>query len=90
MLVCARIRPSSQSLVFKIYALSLLSFIRSVAEPDAASIVVETLALQRLSAGLFHSLPSAQLWCSSASASGLKIYVYGIQLTSKTARFRVA
>ena len=54
--VCARIRTSSQSFVqrldsFKIYAFSILSFITSVAEPDAPTITAETLALQRLSVG---------------------------------------
>ena len=49
---CARIRSSSQSLVqrfdsFKICALSVLSFIGSVTEPDAATIMAENHALQR-------------------------------------------
>ena len=52
--ICARIRSSSQSLLlrlvsFKICALSVLSFIGSVAEPDAATIMAENLALKRLS-----------------------------------------
>ena len=83
--VCARVRTSSQGLVqrlvsFKIFALSVLSNIGLAAEPDAASVAAETLALQRLSAGSFHSLPSALLRRGS---------VCGLLLTSKAARFRV-
>ena len=78
--VCARIRASSHSLV--LHALSVHSFIGSVAEPDAATIAAETLALQRLAGGPFHSLPSALLRRAKA--------VDGILSTSKAARFRVA
>ena len=90
---CARIRSSSQSWVqrlvsFKICALSVLSFIGSVAEPDAATILAENLALQRLSAGPFHAIPSALL--RRGSSCGLKIDVDDIQLMSNAARFRVA
>ena len=53
----------------------------------AATIAAENLALQRLSAGPFHSIPSALL--RQGSACGLKIDADGIQLTSKAARFRV-
>ena len=91
--VCARIPASSQIFFrilvsFKIYALSVLSFVESVAEPDAATIAAETLALERLSARPFHSMPSALL--RRGSACGLKVEVDGVQLTSKAARFRVA
>ena len=91
--VCARIRTSSAGLVrrlvsFKIYAFSVLSFVGSVAEPDAATTAAEHVALQRLSEGPFHSIPSALL--QRGSACGLKIDVDGVQLTSKAARFRVA
>ena len=48
----------------------------------------ETLALQKLSARPFHSLPSAML--RRGSACGLKMDADGIQLTSKAARFCVA
>ena len=87
--VGARIRAFSQSLAqrlvsFKIYALSVLSFVGSVAEPEAATIAAENLALQRLSAGPFHSIPLRR-----KSTCGLTIDVDGIQLTSKAARFRV-
>ena len=91
--ICARIRSSSQSFVqrlvaFKIYALSVLSFIGSVAQPDTATITAENLALQRLSAGPLHSVPSALL--RRGSAVGLKVDVDGVELTSKAGRFRVA
>ena len=87
------IRTSSASLVqrlvsFKIYAFSVLSIVGSVAEPDAATTAAERVALQRLSAGPFHSIPSALL--QRGSACGLKIDVDGVQLRSKAARFRVA
>ena len=61
---------------FTIYALSVLSFIGSVAEPDTATIKAEILALQRLSAGPFHSLLSALL--RRGSACGLKVDTDGI------------
>ena len=60
----------------------------SVAEPDAATTAAEHVALQRLSAGPFHSIPSALL--QRGRACGLKIDVDGGHLTSKAARFRVA
>ena len=64
--MCARIRSSPQSLVerlvsFKIHALSVLSFFGSVDDPDVAAIAAEFWARQRLSAGPFHSFPSALL-----------------------------
>ena len=54
---CARIRSTSQRLVqrlvsFKIFVLSVLKCVGSVAEPDKAIIAVENIALQRLSGGL--------------------------------------
>ena len=52
-----------------------------------AATIAENLALQRLSAGPFHSIPSALL--RRGSACGLKIDADGIQLTTKAARFRV-
>ena len=55
---------------------------------SSPSFASENLALQRLSAGPFHSIPSALL--QRGSACSLKIAVDGIQLTSKAARFRVA
>ena len=90
---CVRIRISSQGFVqglvsSKINALSVLSFIGFVAQPDESSIMAEDLALQRLSAGPFHSVPSALL--RRGSACGLKIDVDDIQLMSKAARCRVA
>ena len=77
--VCARIRSSSRCLVqrlvsFKSFALSVLIFIGSVAEPYKAAIAAENIALQKLSAGPLHTLPDVD-W---------------IQVTSKAARFRVA
>ena len=91
--VCARIRASSLSLVqrhvsFKTYALSVFSFVASFAEPDTDTISAENVALQRLSAGPFHALPSALL--RGRSTGALKIDVYCIQLTSTAADFRVA
>ena len=64
-------------------------FIGSVAEPDAATMTAETLALQRLPAGPSHSLTFALL--RRGSARGLKLTLPAdIQLTSKASRFRVA
>ena len=66
--VCARIRTSSQNFVqrlvsFKIYAPTVLSFIGSVAEPDAASTLrLKLWRFKKLSAGTFHFLPSALAW----------------------------
>ena len=50
---------SKRLVSFKIYALSVLSFVGSVAEPDTATVAAENLALQRLSAGPFYLIPSA-------------------------------
>ena len=77
---CARIRESSQRLVqrlvsFKVYALSVLSFVGSVAEPYKETIAVDDLALQRLSAGPFHGLPSAMLLRGCISALNLMLMV---------------
>ena len=71
MYLCVELAPGSkqirrsfsksliQSLVpFKIFALSVLTFIGSVAEPDKATIVADN-ALQRLSAGPFLARPAA-------------------------------
>ena len=73
---------------FKIYSLSVLAFVGSVAEPETATIAAENLALQRLKAGPFHALLAALL--RLGNTHGLKIDVDGIQLTSKASRFRVA
>ena len=90
--VYARSRSSSQSSVqklvsFKIHALSVLTFVGSLAEPNKDTISAETTALQKLSAGPFHAL---LVLCSCEEVPALKIDVDGIQLTSKAARFRVA
>ena len=73
---------------FDIHALSVLTFVGSMAEPDKETISVETAALQRLWAGPLYALPSAMF--RRGSTCGLKIDVDGVQLTSKAARFRVA
>ena len=91
--VCARIRSSSRCQVqrlvsFKSFALSVLTFIGSVAEPYKAAIAAENVALQKLSAGPLHTLPAALL--RRRSTCGLNIDVDCIQVTSKAARFRVA
>ena len=91
--VCARIRSSSRCLVqrlvsFKSFALSVLTFIGSVAEPYKAAIAAENIALQKLSAGPLHTLPAGLL--RRRSTCGLNIDVDCIQVTSKAARFRVA
>ena len=49
--VCARVRASSQSLVwmlvsFKIYAPSVLAFVGSVSEPDKETIAAENVPLE--------------------------------------------
>ena len=56
--VCVGIRSSSQCQVqrlvsFKIFALFVLTFVGSVAEPDTATIATENMALQRSRLGLF-------------------------------------
>ena len=78
----------SKTCLVQINALSVLTFVGSLAEPDEETISAETTALQKLSAGPFHALPSAMLL--RRSTCGLKIDVDGIQLTRKAARFRVA
>ena len=80
--ICARIRSSPQCLSRSmpcLFSPSLLLWLN----PDAATITAVNLALQRLSAGPFHSIPSALL--RRGSACGLKIDVDGIQLASKAA-----
>ena len=84
---------SLQSLVqrlvsFKIYAPSVVAFVGSVSEPDKETITAENLALQKLSTGPFHALPTSML--RQKKICGLKIEADGVHVTSKAARFRVA
>ena len=67
--------------------LSSPSLVWFVAEPDTATTVAENRALQRLSAGPFHTSLSALL--RRRSARGLKIDVDGIQLWRKAVVFEL-
>ena len=69
-------------------ALSVLTLVGSMAEPDKEAISAEATDLQKHSTSPFHALPSAML--QRGSACGLKIDADGIQLTSNAARIRVA
>ena len=85
--VCARLHASAQNLVqrpvsFKVYALSVLSFVGSVA---AQWKIWHSKGFRQA-----HFMRSHLPCIRRRSACGLKIDVDGIQLTSKAARFRVA
>ena len=88
-----KINASTKSLVerlcdFKIYAISVLSFIGSVCAPDKATLKAESHALQCTTAGPYHAIPSTLL--GVGSVCGLGPDLVGIHSISLAARYRVA
>ena len=88
-----KISASSKSLDerlrdFKIYAISVLSFIGSVCAPDKATLKTENHALQCTTAGLYKAFPSNLL--GVGSVCGLFPDLVGIHSISLAARYRVA
>ena len=67
---------SSKDLSFNIHALSVLTFVGSMAEPDKETISAETAALQRLSAGFLHALPQPCSDVEAPAASKLTLVVF--------------
>ena len=89
-----KINASTKSLVerlcdFKIYAISVLSFIGSVCAPDKATLKAETHALQCTTAGPYNAIPS-NLLGGVGSVCGLGPDMVGIHSISLAARYRVA
>ena len=88
-----KINASTKSLVerlcdFKIYAISVLSFIGSVCAPDNATLKAENHALQCTTAGPYNAIPSSLL--QVGSICGLGPDLIGIHSISLAARFRFA
>ena len=88
-----KINPSTKSLVdrlcdFKIYAISVLSFIGSVCAPDKATLKAGNHALQCTTAGPYNAIPSKLL--EVGSICGLGPDLVGIHSISLAARCRVA
>ena len=88
-----KINVSTKSLVerlcdFKIYAISVLSFIGSVCAPDNATLKAEDHALQCTTARPYNAIPSSLLLVSSIC--GLGPDLIGIHSISLAARYRVA
>ena len=88
-----KINASTKSLVqrlcdFKIYAISVLSFIGSVCAPDKAILKAENHALQCTTAGPYHAKPSNLL--GVGSVCGLGPDLVGIHSISLAARYRAA
>ena len=88
-----KINASTKSLVerlcdFKIYAISVLSFIGSVCAPDKATLKAENHALQCTTATPCHAFPSNLL--GVGSVCGLGPDLVGIHSVSLAARYRVA
>ena len=86
--VCGKIGSSPKSLVerlvdYKIYALLVVRFIGSVADPDEPTLLGKSRASQRLAAGAFNAILSM-----AGTDTGLSIDGHGIH--SFAARFRVA
>ena len=84
---------STKSLVdrlcdFKIYAISVLSFIGSVCAPDKATLKAENHALECTTAGPYNAIPSNLL--GVGSVCGLGPDLVGIHSISLAARYRVA
>ena len=87
------INGSTKSLVerlcdFKIYAISVLSFIWSVCAPDKATLTAENNGLQCTTAGPYNAIPSSLL--QVGSICGLGPDLIGIHSISLAARYRVA
>ena len=88
-----KINASTKSLVervcdFKIYAISVLSFIGSVCAPDNATLKAENHALQCTTAGPYNAIHSSLL--QVGSICGLGPDLIGIHSISFAARYRVA
>ena len=88
-----KINASTKSLVerlcdFKVYAISVLSFIGSVCAPDKATVKAENYAIQCTTAGPYNAFPSNLL--GVGSISGLGPDLAGIHSISLAARYRVA
>ena len=89
-----KINASNKSLVerlcdFKIYAISVLSFIGSECAPDKATLKAENHALQGTTAGPYNAIPS-NLLRGGGSVCGLGPDMVGIHSLSLAARYRVA
>ena len=87
------INASTKSLVerlcdFKIYAISVLSFIGSVCAPDKATLTAENHGLQCATAGPYNAIPSSLL--QVGSICGLGPDLNGTHSISLAARCRVA
>ena len=85
-----KINASTKSLVerlcdFKIYAISVLSFIGSVCAPDKATLKAENHALQCTTAGPYNAIPSGV-----GSVCGIGPDLVGIHSISLAGRYRVA
>ena len=88
-----KINASTNSLVerlcdFKIYAISVLSFICSVCAPDKATLKADNHALQCTTAGPYNAIPCNLL--RVCSICGLGPDLVGIHSMSFAARYRVA
>ena len=88
-----KINAPTKSLVerlceFKIYAISVLSFIGSVCAPDKATLKTENHAFQCTTAGPNNAIPSNLL--GVGSVCGLGPDLVGIHSISLAARYRVA
>ena len=88
-----KINASTKSLVerlcdFKIYAISVLSFIGSVCAPGKATLKAESHGLQCTTAGPYNAIPSSLL--QVGSICGLGPDLIGIHSISLAARYRVA
>ena len=88
-----KINASTKSLVerlcdFKIYAISVLSFIGSVCAPDKATLKAENRALQCSTARPYNAITSSLL--EVGSTCGLGPDLVGIHYVSLAARYRVA
>ena len=87
-----KINASTESLVerlcdFKIYAISVLSFIGSVCTPNKATLKAENRALQCTNAGPYHGVPSNLL--GVGSVCGLGPDLVGIHSIRLAAHYRV-
>ena len=88
-----KINASTKSLVerlcdFKIYAISVLSFIGSACAPDKTTLKAENHALQCTTAGPYNAIPSSLL--QVGSICGLGPDLVGIHSIGLAARYRVA
>ena len=73
---------------FKIYAFSVLGFLRSVSAPDRATLKEEAHALQCMTGGPYNAIPTDLL--RAGPLRGLGIDTYRIHILSLAARYRTA